>query len=160
MNSGSFRSRIINNAADTVLTNNGEFVAAESMTLSAGQMFDGSGYLEAPYISIITKKFAFTGTINCSVRCIIQSEEPFDHNAFTAKGDGEFIFTVQPFNLPAPNVNAANLESASSRPIVYIDELKDRVSLTDYDNLEKTTRRPILHVVNILQGVNIFCSRY
>lgn len=54
-------------------------------------LFTGTGCLEAPIIEISTGKFEFTGTIICSERCTIKTNEPINPATFTRKGNGEFI---------------------------------------------------------------------
>lgn len=142
-NSGDFRSRNINITTDAVLMNNGSFVAVEKIVLSAGEAVQGSGYIEAPFIEISTKKFAFTGTINCSMKCIIQSEELFDPKVFTAKGGGEFIIINQPFvsltetvDLEIPKVSVSKQTKLFEQPVVEsIKEIEQHTEKKTIDTI-------------------------
>lgn len=94
-NAGTFRAPNINVSAETTLRNDGVFIATEKITLKAGETIEGTGLIQAPLIEILTKKFAFTGTIDCSGKCTIQTEEPVDTATFTSKGGGEFVIPNQ-----------------------------------------------------------------
>lgn len=70
-----------------------ELIANGSFTLCCDE-FSGMGLLSSPQISIEAKKLTFTGTINCSNRCIIITKSPIDENMFKRTGEGQFIFIV------------------------------------------------------------------
>ena len=88
------------------MTCNGNFVAGKQITLSAGNLFEGTGLIKAPTIEISTKCFEFTGTIDCSGTCTIKSEEPFDAKMFKRTGGGEFIIIIEPFKPQNENFEA------------------------------------------------------
>jgi hypothetical protein len=104
---GIFSGKVITVAGETMV-NNGKMVATEAIKIKYETSFGGSGYLEAPYIEITTKKFEFTGTIKCDGKCVITVQEPFDQSIFTKTGTGEFIVNVDS-NLFAKKVESAAL---------------------------------------------------
>lgn len=100
-NSGRMQSRNLNLSIGGTLDNNGELIGTETATLSC-DTFSGKGLLSSPQISIKTKIFAYTGTIECSGKCTIITSSPFDENMFKRSGEGEFvIIVVDPNQAPA-----------------------------------------------------------
>lgn len=91
MNSSGNDGMLIFEMSDSI-KNDGKFTAAKKLVLTAGEEVGGSGYMRAPEIEITTKRFTFIGTINCSKKCIIKTQVPFDHTMFKREGSGDFIF--------------------------------------------------------------------
>jgi hypothetical protein len=74
----------------------GNFFAEQSIDVSCSEIIRGRGRLKAPTLHIVTKNFAFTGTIECSGTCEIISQEPFNQKMFKRKGPGRFIIKIDP----------------------------------------------------------------
>jgi hypothetical protein len=87
------QSKNLNLSIVGTLDNNGELVGTESATLSCDTL-SGKGVLSSPQISIKTKIFAYTGTIDCNGKCTIITNSPFDDKMFKRKGKGEFIIII------------------------------------------------------------------
>lgn len=92
-NSGRMQSKNLNISVGGTLDNNGELIGTESANLSCDTL-SGKGLIRSPQISIKTKIFAFTGTIDCDGQCTIITSAPFDDKMFKRKGKGEFIIIV------------------------------------------------------------------
>lgn len=75
--------------------NDGEIIGDETLTEIICVDIQGTGVIKGQKISIQTKKFSFTGTIECDGECEIISEEPVDQNSFKQAGSGKFVFTVK-----------------------------------------------------------------
>jgi hypothetical protein len=50
--------------------------------------------IRSPQIVINSKIFAYTGTIDCSGKCIITAGSAFNEKMFKRKGKGEFIIVI------------------------------------------------------------------
>lgn len=87
------QSKNLNLSIGGTLDNNGELIGTESATLSCDTL-SGKGLLSSPQISIKTKIFAYTGTIDCSGKCTIITNSPFDDKMFKRQGGGEFIIII------------------------------------------------------------------
>jgi hypothetical protein len=74
----------------------GDLVGLKSINIS-GDVLAGRGTLKAPEINIDVQNFQFTGAINCSEKCMINSVEPFNVHTFTPKGEGEFVINGKVF---------------------------------------------------------------
>lgn len=70
---------------------NGTWESKDDLSVKCTDVFSGDGLLKAPSIRLETKKFNFTGTIECAGRCEIIAEEAFDAGMFTQAGGGTFI---------------------------------------------------------------------
>lgn len=73
---------------------NGTMSSGTEINLTAGT-FSGNGLLMAPIINMKIKEFKFTGTIDCSLKCIIKVKKDFDRTMFKRAGKGEFIIEVE-----------------------------------------------------------------
>lgn len=78
------------------LNHHGLFSSKESISINCEELCTGTGTFKAPAVTITTKKFEFTGIIDCDVSCVITTQEPFDHTIFQQDGMGTFTFIVQP----------------------------------------------------------------
>ncbi len=67
-------------------------IASEKVSVIADKRFYGNGLIQSPNVRILTDKFQFTGTIDCSKECIILSQEPVDQSTFKCTGPG--VFTI------------------------------------------------------------------
>lgn len=92
-NNGRMQSKNLNLSIGGTLDNNGELIGVESLTLSSDTL-SGKGLISSPHISINTKTFAFTGTIECNGTCTIITRHSFDARMFKRRGAGEFIIVV------------------------------------------------------------------
>ncbi|MGA8163561.1 MAG: hypothetical protein WB791_00870 [Waddliaceae bacterium] len=92
-NPGRMESKHLNIDIHGTLDNNGELIGRESATISCDTI-SGKGLIQAPEISLTTKIFAFTGTIECSEKCTIVTSASFDEKMFENTGEGEFIIVV------------------------------------------------------------------
>ncbi len=90
-NSGTYQATNSITFNTTYLSNTGSITAGSTLNIVASETLSGSGSFSAPNISIKAKTFSFTGSINCSLRCIIKLDEPIHLNAFSANGSGEFL---------------------------------------------------------------------
>ncbi len=73
----------------------GTMSSKDVLTLTCREVISGTGLLKAPRIVLKTKKFEFTGTIECDNDCFITAQEPFDENIFTRKGQGKFYIRIE-----------------------------------------------------------------
>lgn len=89
-NSGKFQSRNLNLSVGGTLENNGELIGTETAKLSC-ETLTGKGIINSPEITIRTNIFAYTGTINCTGKCVIIASTPFNEKMFKRVGKGEFI---------------------------------------------------------------------
>lgn len=96
IDAGSICGDVIPMTVGETFVSDGEVIATERIELYVGEVLTGAGYFEAPIIEISTKRFEFTGTINCSQKCIINVEQPFDQAIFKREGAGEFIINIVP----------------------------------------------------------------
>lgn len=101
-NSGRMKSKNLNISVNGTLDNNGELTGSETATLSC-ETLSGKGLIKSPQISIKTKIFAFTGTIDCSEECTIISSTPFDETMFKRLGNGKFVIIVDATAVNSPN---------------------------------------------------------
>jgi len=92
-NNGRMQGNNLNISVNGTLDNNGELIGHQSMNLSSDTI-SGSGLIRSPEMSIKTKIFAFTGTIDCLGKCSITSATPFDENMFKRSGNGVITITV------------------------------------------------------------------
>ncbi|MBA2728359.1 MAG: hypothetical protein H0U49_09335 [Parachlamydiaceae bacterium] len=92
-NSGRMQSKNISLSIGGTLDNNGELIGTESATLSCDTL-SGKGLLSSPQISIKTEVFAYTGKIDCSGKCTIIANRPFDDKMFKRSGGGEFVIII------------------------------------------------------------------
>lgn len=99
---------------DNLVVNNGDYCALKNLSIRADS-FEGAGNIYAQSATINCKKFAFTGTIACFNKCVINAEEPFDETMFTHDGPGEFIITIG--KDVQSNQNMVNSESISFEPL-------------------------------------------
>lgn len=79
---------------DTI--NDGRLIAAKEINLTCGRTFSGTGYLEAPVITIKATTFAFTGTIKCDQLCTIITKNSFNQAMFKRLGNGKFVIKIDP----------------------------------------------------------------
>lgn len=105
----------IEQKARTVV-NDGEYYALCKVHIEADDV-SGTGIIDAPTILIFAKKFVFTGTVRCSNKCIIFSEEPFDKAMFNKEGQGEFCIIIGKENKQAA-LQCDYQEHFSLEPIV------------------------------------------
>ena len=77
--------------ARNILNITGVTEGRETVTLNSAEL-TGNGIIKGPKIYIKTKKFSFTGTIECSEECLIITEEPCNQTMFKRLGKGKFIF--------------------------------------------------------------------
>ncbi|MCE5316423.1 MAG: hypothetical protein LLG04_03545 [Parachlamydia sp.] len=96
-NSGRMQSKNLNLSIGGTLDNNGELNGSETATLSC-ETLSGKGLIKSPQISIKTKIFAYTGTIECSETCTIVASKSFDESMFKRKGNGEFVIIIEEKN--------------------------------------------------------------
>lgn len=89
----------------------------------------GRGNLSGTVIMIKADKFLFTGSIECSEKCVIVTKEPFDHSIFTQKGSGIFEFKVEP-DLTMGSVSSQQLDDLLETPVK-----KDSNFLDSYRNI-------------------------
>jgi filamentous hemagglutinin len=92
-NGGRMHSKNLNLSIGGTLDNNGELIGTESAAISCDTL-SGKGLISSPQISIKTKLFAYTGTIDCNGKCTITTSSPFDQKMFKRSGGGEFIIIV------------------------------------------------------------------
>lgn len=92
-NSGRMQSKNLNLSVGGTLDNNGELTGTETATLAC-ETLSGKGLIKSPQISIKTKIFAFTGTIECTGTCTIMASKSFDESMFKRKGNGEFVIII------------------------------------------------------------------
>lgn len=92
-NSGRMKSNNLNLSIGGTLDNNGELTGVETATISC-ETLSGKGLIKSPQISIKTKIFAFTGTIDCGETCTITANKSFDESMFKRKGEGEFVIII------------------------------------------------------------------
>lgn len=92
-NHGVIASFNIDVAAKTVV-NDGDYCALAKVSVQADKVFKGCGYIDAPTVIIMTKKFEFTGEIRCYKDCMIYSEEPFNEDQFKRAGPGNFTIKI------------------------------------------------------------------
>lgn len=92
-NNGRMQSRNLNLSVRGTLDNNGELIGAETANLVCDTL-SGKGLIRSPQISIQTKVFAYTGTIDCDGSCVIISSTPFDEKMFKRTGKGEFAIVI------------------------------------------------------------------
>lgn len=73
-------------------------------TISAGgscdikaNTFAGTATIEAPYITITSDEFKFSGTLSCDKKCVIYSKKDIDTDMFKRVGTGEFKVVISPY---------------------------------------------------------------
>ncbi len=71
-------------------------VASESCNLTCKETMAGTGLIKSPKIFIKTKKFIFTGTIECTGECVIIAQQSFNKKMFKRKGCGKFKILINP----------------------------------------------------------------
>lgn len=92
-NNGRFQSNCLNLTVNGTLDNNGQLIGLESAYISCHTL-SGNGLILSPSITIQAELFAFTGTIECSGKCVIITRVPFNENMFGRRGGGEFVIIV------------------------------------------------------------------
>src|SRR5690242_13144831 len=90
INGGKFQGKQLNLNVAGTLENNGQLIGTESARINCDTI-TGKGLIESPDITLRTHTFAYTGTINCSGKCVIISSTPFNEKMFKRMGKGEFI---------------------------------------------------------------------
>ena len=93
--SGRFVSETLRLSVSGVLESSGEMIGHKAAYISCEE-FTGKGTLRSPQIELRAGKFSYTGTIDCSERCVITVREAFDTKMFTRKGGGEFLIVLDP----------------------------------------------------------------
>lgn len=91
---GTIRGNNLNMSVGKEYLADGQMIAANEIKLKCGQVFKGEGLMKAPVIDIKTKKFEFTGTIECDQTCTITVQEPFDESQFKRLGQGQFTIII------------------------------------------------------------------
>jgi ankyrin repeat protein len=99
------------------ITANGILAASEEIKLQCTEIFAGTGTLRSPHITIVAKKFEFTGTLCCNNSCHITVQEDFDETIFQRNGTGKFTITID----PSIQVNDTHSVSSSYRKTLLQD---------------------------------------
>lgn len=73
-----------------------DITATKSCTVVCREGFTGKGRIKSPVVHITTKKFQFTGVIECDGDCFITAQESFNQKMFKRKGRGKFHITIDP----------------------------------------------------------------
>lgn len=92
-NSGMMRSEELK-VEHKLISNTGKMIGIKTVKLVCDKL-TGNGYIKAPIISILAKKFEFTGTIECSNECVIETQHDFNHKMFKQAGGGKFYFRLE-----------------------------------------------------------------
>lgn len=93
INSGRMQLRNVNISVNWTFDNNGELIGTDTANIEC-ETITGKGVIRSPQISIKTKIFAYTGTIDCSEKCTITVSTPFKDTMFKRKGKGEFTVII------------------------------------------------------------------
>ena len=113
-NSGQLMGLVQNIVAYEKLENNGDLIAEKSINIECGNLV-GKGMIKGPNISIFAKEFNFTGTIDCSNKCVITTSKKLDQSKFKRRNKGKFIFKVEP-NLVLPSKKLSQEEEKFVSP--------------------------------------------
>ncbi|MFV0340600.1 MAG: hypothetical protein ACK5MA_08275 [Parachlamydiaceae bacterium] len=114
-NSGTFKSDRLNLNIGGTLENDGKLIGVELANISC-QTITGKGLIQSPEITIKADVFAYTGTIDCSGKCLIIVKTPFNEKMFKRTGGGEFIISLE------ENASPAKKALLSPREAYYITD--------------------------------------
>jgi len=76
--------------------NNGTITGKEKILIRVAKELSGNGLLKAPVIVILTKAFAYKGTIDCDKSCTVYTTKKFKKSMFKKKGKGKLEVNVIP----------------------------------------------------------------